>query len=409
MSSRVDRQGASSNQDASMDKTLRAVGLMSGTSMDGIDVALIETDGEARLKRGPASTVGYAREFRRALTRAVAEAQLLIDRRARPGCLREVERALTEQHADAVARFLARQGLNAAEFDVIGFHGQTVLHKKVELTGTIVGQPKAILDTPDVSPHTQTRAFTVQLGDGRLLARLTGIDVIYDLRAADAAAGGEGAPLVPIYHRALAGKLAERPVAILNIGGVANVTWIGRRGELIAFDTGPGNALIDDWMLRHKGRPHDEGGALASRGRVDDDRVRQYLRHAYFGAPPPKSLDRNAFRLEFVDHLAPEDGAATLTAFTAASIAAARAHFPEQPQLWVISGGGRRNRTLMAMIAERVENAVIPAEAAGMDGDAVEAEAWAYLAVRSLKGLPITFPGTTGVAKPLTGGVLAKA
>ena len=392
-----------------MGETLRAIGLMSGTSMDGIDVALIETDGEARLHRGPANTVGYAQEFKGALARAVAEAQLLVDRRARPGCLREVERKLTELHADAVVQFLARQGLSAAQIDVIGFHGQTVLHKTVVVTGTIVEKPKAVLDTPSVSPVTQTHAFTVQLGDGPLLARLTGVDVIYDLRAADAAAGGEGAPLAPIYHRALAERLPERPVAVLNIGGVANVTWVGRCGELIAFDTGPGNALIDDWMLRRRGRAHDEGGALASRGRVHDDRVRQYLRHAYFGAPPPKSLDRNAFPLELVDHLAPEDGAATLTAFTAASIAAARAHFPEQPQLWVISGGGRRNRTLMAMIAERVENAVIPAEAAGMDGDALEAEAWAYLAVRSLKGLPITFPGTTGVAKPLTGGVLAKA
>jgi anhydro-N-acetylmuramic acid kinase len=409
MSTTLDRRGASSNQDASMSKTMRAIGLMSGTSMDGIDVALIETDGEAHLHRGPATTVGYPQEFRGALAQAVAEAQLLSDRGARPGCLREVERRLTEQHADVVVQFLAKRDLHATEIDVIGFHGQTVLHKAVRVTGPIVEQPKAVLDTPSAGPVTLTHAFTVQLGDGPLLARRTGIDVVYDLRAADAAAGGEGAPLAPVYHRALAAKLPERPVAILNIGGVANITWIGRCGELIAFDTGPGNALIDDWVQRHHGSPHDEGGALASRGRVNDDRVRQYLRHAYFGAPPPKSLDRNAFSLAPVDPLAAEDGAATLTAFTAASIATARAHFPEQPQLWVISGGGRRNRTLMAMIAERVENAVIPAEAVGMDGDALEAEAWAYLAVRSRKGLPITFPGTTGVPKPLTGGVLAKA
>jgi anhydro-N-acetylmuramic acid kinase len=392
-----------------MSNTLRAIGLMSGTSMDGIDVALIETDGEARLYRGPASTVGYAQDFRQALMKAVVEAQALVDRRARPGCLREVERKLTEQHADAVVEFLARQGLSAADIDVIGFHGQTVLHKTVVVKDARVDHPKAVFEKPAVSPVAHTHALTVQLGDGPLLAQLTGIDVVYDLRAADAAAGGEGAPLAPVYHRALAEKLPERPVAILNIGGVANVTWIGRRGELIAFDTGPGNALIDDWMLNRHGSPHDEGGGLAACGRVHDDRVRRYLRHCYFGAPPPKSLDRNAFSLELVDDLAPADGAATLTAFTASSIAAARAHFPEQPQLWVISGGGRRNRTLMAMIAERVENAVTPAEAAGMDGDAVEAEAWAYLAVRSLKGLSITFPGTTGVARPLTGGVLAKA
>ena len=392
-----------------MGETLRAIGLMSGTSMDGIDVALIETDGQAHLKRGPAATVAYASEFRRALTQAVEQARHLTDRGARPGCLREIERALTQQHADAVAQFLAGKRLKPAAIDVIGFHGQTVLHRRVVVKGTLVGQPRAVLDTPSVTPVERTHALTVQLGDGRLLAKLTGIDVVYDLRAADAAAGGEGAPLAPVYHRALAAKLPERPVAILNIGGVANTTWIGRYGELMAFDTGPGNALIDDWMLRRCSKPHDQGGALAARGRVHEASLRHYLRHSYFGKPPPKSLDRNAFPLDLVEHLAPEDGAATLTAFTAASIATARAHFPEQPQLWVISGGGRRNRTLMTMIAERVENAVIPAEAVGMDGDAVEAEAWAYLAVRSLKGLPITFPGTTGAPKPLAGGVLAKA
>jgi anhydro-N-acetylmuramic acid kinase len=367
-----------------MGKMMRAIGLMSGTSMDGIDVALIETDGEDNLTRGPALTVSYDESFRSALKRAIAEARNLADRTDRPGCLAEVERELTERHAAAVGQFLAQRGLEPADIDVAGFHGHTVWH----------------------APE---QRVTVQLGDGALLARRTGIDVVYDLRAADAAAGGEGAPLAPVYHRALAARLPQRPIAVLNIGGVANVTWIGRAGELLAFDTGPGNAMIDDWMQRHRGLPRDEDGALAASGRVHDDYVTQYLRHSYFGEPPPKSLDRNAFLLELVDGLSPEDGAATLTAFTAASIAGARAHFPEQPQLWVISGGGRRNKTLMAMIAGLVEAAVAPAEAAGMDGDAVEAEAWAYLAVRSLEGLPITFPGTTGAPRPLTGGVLAKA
>ena len=295
------------------------------------------------------------------------------------------ERDLTARHAAAVKQFLqAAWPAERAEIDVIGFHGHTVLH----------------------APE---RRLTVQIGDGPALAAAIGIDVVYDLRAADCAAGGQGAPLAPVYHRALAAKLPERPVVVLNIGGVANVTWIGRDGTLLAFDTGPGNAMIDDWMLRCRGVPRDEDGALAAAGRVHDDYVMQYLRHSYFGEPPPKSLDRNAFLLELVEGLSPQDGAATLTAFTATSIARAREHFPEQPKLWVVSGGGRRNKTLMAMIAERVEAAVAPAEAAGMDGDALEAEAWAYLAVRSLKGLPITFPGTTGVPRPLTGGVLATA
>ncbi|MGE0848650.1 MAG: anhydro-N-acetylmuramic acid kinase [Hyphomicrobiaceae bacterium] len=366
-----------------MGKTMRAIGLMSGTSMDGIDVAMIDTDGESRLERGPALTIAYDEEFRASLQRAISEAQHLADRTGRPGCLAEVERELTRQNAAAVERFLAEGRLTPGAVDVVGFHGHTVLH------------------APD-------RRLTVQLGDGPGLAAAIGIDVVYDLRAADCAAGGQGAPLAPVYHRALAASLPQRPIAVLNIGGVANVTWIGRSGELISFDTGPGNALIDDWMQRRLGFPRDEHGSLAAKGRVHDDYVTQYLRHSYFGAPPPKSLDRNAFPLGLVHSLSHEDGAATLTAFTAASIARAREHFPEQPQLWVVSGGGRLNKTLMSMLAGHVEGAVAPAEAAGMDGDAVEAEAWAYLAVRSLKGLPVSFPGTTGVPMPLTGGVLAK-
>lgn len=367
-----------------MGKAMRAIGLMSGTSMDGIDVAMIETDGESAVNRRPALTVAYDRNFRAALGRAVADARSLADRSARPGCLAEVERGLTERHAQAVTGFLAQLGLGPADIDVAGFHGHTVLH----------------------APE---RRLTVQIGDGAELARRTGIDVVFDLRAADCAAGGQGAPLAPVYHRALASRLPQRPVVLVNIGGVANATWIGRDGTLVAFDTGPGNALVDDWMARHAGRALDEDGAAAARGRVDDAALAALLGHAYFGRPLPKSLDRNAFSAMAAEHLSVEDGAATLTAFTAASVVRAREHFPEQPQLWVLSGGGRRNKTLMAMIAERVEAAVAPAEAVGMDGDAMEAEAWAYLAVRSLKGLPITFPGTTGVPRPMTGGVLVAA
>ena len=202
--------------------------------------------------------------------------------------------------------------------------------------------------------------------------------------------------------------LPERPAVFLNIGGVANVTWIGTSGVLTAFDTGPGNALLDDWIKHHTGQPLDEGGRLAAAGTVDEDALAHLMLNPYFGRVPPKSLDRNAFSLEPVRHLAPADGAATLTAFTAASIAAARAHFPEQPALWIVCGGGRRNKTLMGMLAERVEAAVAPIEATGHDGDAIEAEAWAYLAVRALKKLPITFPGTTGAPRPMTGGVIAR-
>jgi anhydro-N-acetylmuramic acid kinase len=367
-----------------MGKPMRAIGLMSGTSTDGIDIALIETDGELALRRGPSGTVAYDKAFRTRLAQAMADARAVSDRADRPGSLADVERDLTRRHVTAVRQFMAEQKLEAAAVDAIGFHGHTVLH----------------------APE---HRLTVQIGDGPELARRTGIDVVYDLRAADVAAGGQGAPLAPVYHRALAARLPERPVAVVNIGGVANVTWIGRDGTLIAFDTGPGNALIDDWMLRHTGRPIDEGGQVAAAGQIDQDALTALFINDHFGRLPPKSLDRNAFSAAAVAHLGAEDGAATLTAFTAAAIARAGEHFPEQPRLWLISGGGRRNKTLMSLIAARVGAAVAPAEAAGLDGDALEAEAWAYLAVRSLAGLPITFPGTTGVPAPLTGGVLAKA
>ena len=367
-----------------MGKTMRAIGLMSGTSMDGIDIALIETDGASAVRRMGSASLDYPEEFRIRLRQALADAHGLTDRTARPGVLADVERELTARHADAVLRFIGDRMLQPAAVDVIGFHGQTVLHR-----------PEARL--------------TVQIGDGLRLAGSTGIDVVHDLRAADVAAGGQGAPLVPVYHRALVGRLPERPVALVNVGGVANVTWIGRDGRLIAFDTGPGNALIDDWMLRRTGRPRDDDGATAALGRVREDLLHRFLLDPHFARLPPKSLDRQAFHGIELPNVGTEDGAATLTAVTAEAIARARQHLPEEPALWVITGGGRRNRTLMRTLAAAVENAVVPAEAVGLDGDAMEAEAWAYLAVRSLAGMPITFPGTTGVAAPTRGGVLARA
>ena len=365
-----------------MGKIMRALGLMSGTSLDGIDVAMIDTDGAAEVVRGLSMTVPYEPEFRRALVQALADAHTIADRRDRPASLAQTERDLTDIHAAAVAAFLQTHGIAGSSLDVIGFHGQTVLHR-----------PKA--------------GLTVQLGIGQVLADVTRCPVVFDMRAADVAAGGQGAPLVPIYHQALTASRVDRPLAVVNIGGVANVTWIGRDGRLIAFDTGPGNALIDDWMLKHAGTAYDAGGAAAARGKVHDDLVHFYLNHGFFAAPPPKSLDRNAFFWDLIEGLSVEDGAATLSAFTAGAIAKAREHMPEEPALWIVAGGGRRNKTIMNMIAGLVHNAVVPSEAAGLDGDSLEAEAWAYLAVRSLRGLPLTFPGTTGVAEPVTGGVLA--
>ena len=381
-----------------MGKLLRALGLMSGTSMDGIDVALIETDGEHEVVRGPHATYGYPPEFRERLREATNDAHALTDRRARPGRLGEVERELTERHAEAVAAFLTDTAISSTEIDVIGFHGQTVLHRPAS-RATSFGN----------GTDSQLPPITVQLGDGELLAKLTGIDVVYDLRAADVEAGGQGAPLVPVYHSALAAKLPQRPLAFLNIGGVANVTWIGGDGRLIAFDTGPGNALLDDWVLRHTGRPYDANGNLARSGKVHEDVLQQYLMHPHFEQPVPKSLDRNDFTLDLVEGLSPPDGAATLAELTAAAVARSLSWLPEPPVLWLVTGGGRRNKHIMELLAWHLEAPVAPVEAVQLDGDSMEAEAWAYLAVRSLKGLPITYPGTTGVPKPLTGGIVAAA
>ena len=355
---------------------------MSGTSLDGIDVALVESDGETKVVRGPSCTVAYGESQRDLLRRALAEAVDLADRTSRSGVLLEAERALTQWHADAVQAWSQKSGISLSNIDIIGFHGQTIIHR------------------PE-------RRLTVQLGDGTALANAVGIPVVFDMRAADVAAGGQGAPLVPAYHRALAQQLPERPVAFVNIGGVANMTWVGRDGELIAFDTGPGNALIDDWMKHQTGATRDEGGRLALSGRVDEATVAQFLGDSYFERPAPKSLDRNSFAGVKLDGLRAADGAATLVAVTARAIAAARIHMPEAPRTWIICGGGRHNRAIMETLSALLP-AVVPAEAHGFNGDSIEAEAWAYLAVRCLKGLPISFPGTTGVPQPMTGGVIVR-
>ena len=367
-----------------MAETLKVIGLMSGTSLDGVDAALLETDGEKVAVALAGLTIPYDRDTRALLRAALDEARKGAPRHDRASSVREAigqaERRLTDAHANAVKILLRKVGLSPKDVAYIGFHGQTILHRPAERR-------------------------TWQLGDGAALANATGIAVVNDFRSADVAAGGQGAPLAPLYHAALARDL-EKPVAILNIGGVANVTYIGANNELLAFDTGPGNAALDDWAHRHTGEPVDKDGALARRGRVDEKRLAAMLDHAYFAVKPPKSLDRLDFHTEMVEPLAPEDGAATLAAFTAASIARARAHFPAPVKRWIVAGGGRHNPVLMAALRERLNAPVMTAEDAGWRGDFLEAEAFAYLAVRAVKGLPLSVPGTTGVPRPTSGGVL---
>jgi anhydro-N-acetylmuramic acid kinase len=364
---------------------MQAIGLMSGTSLDGVDIAAVSTDGERITALGPRGYRPYGESERALLRQALAEATALDDRAARPGALARAEELVTAAHGEAVARFLAEHDIRP---DIIGFHGQTVLHR------------------PE-------RRLTVQIGAGETLARLTGIPVAYDFRAADVAAGGQGAPLVPVFHRALAASLDRpRPLMVLNVGGVANVTWLGGEGDdPIACDTGPGNALIDDFIRARSGAAFDESGETAARGAVDEAWLARALADPFFAEPPPKSLDRNAFaaNVETLNELSLEDGAATLAAFTAATVARIVEHLPRPPRSVIVAGGGARNRTLMHMLAERLAPATVEtAEAVGWSADALEAQAFAFLAARHVRGLPITFPGTTGVARAMTGGVMAR-
>src|SRR5262245_27358960 len=358
----------------------KVIGLMSGTSLDGIDAALLTTDGESIARAGPALTFPYRSETRAMLHKALAAARMMVRATPVPIEISAAERVLTDAHADVVALLLARAEVKPSDIDYIGFHGQTVLHRPAE-------------------------RWTWQIGDGARLAHATGIAVVNDFRSADVAAGGQGAPFVPLYHRVLA-RSYERPLVVVNIGGVANVTYVGADDSVIAFDTGPGNAALDDWVFSHTGQRFDTDGRLARRGRVDEFRLAQMLSHAIFAVPPPKSLDRFDFPASAADGLSTADGAATLTAFTSASIARAREHFPDAPKGWIISGGGRHNPVLMEELRRRLGADVKSAEDAGWRGDFIEAEAFAYLAVRSVKGLPLSLPSTTGVPYPMPGGRL---
>jgi anhydro-N-acetylmuramic acid kinase len=364
-----------------------AVGLMSGTSMDGIDAALIRTDGRGVVEPLGFLTRPYDDDMRVALRACLGAGP---DDAARGPHIAKTAERLTRLHADIVADLRAACGAAGQDVDLIGFHGHTIAH----------------------DPHAAdpARRFTRQIGDGALLARLTGVDVTADFRSADVAAGGEGAPLVPLYHQALALAAGlPRPCAVLNIGGVANITWLGEgEDEVSAGDVGPGNALIDDWVERCTGKRFDDGGGLAATGKVCDSVLKALLAHRFFDRSLPKSLDRQDFSATVaacgVEKLSPADGAATLTAFTAAAAARVLEHVPAPPRRLLVCGGGRLNATLMNMLAARFAAPVDPVEAVGWNGDALEAQAFAHLAVRSRLGLPLSLPGTTGVARPLTGG-----
>lgn len=365
------------------------LGLMTGTVLDGnVDIAALDTDGVRIAAFGPWTLAPYPAELRPLLARTLEAARAWDFDGPEPALFAEAEEALTRAQSAAVRAFLAENGIPAAEVAAIGFHGQTVLHR---------------------GPAPGRRGATRQLGDGALMAALTGIDTVYDFRSADVAAGGQGAPLAPVYHAALLDTIGAGPdTAVLNLGGVANLTFRDAAGGLHAFDTGPANAPVNDWVARHERGAMDRDGALGARGRVDEARLARLLEHPYLAAPYPKSLDRFDFPAAMADGLSLEDGAATLTAFSAAAVGRGLDRLPTRPRRLVVCGGGRRNPTLMRFLAERAGVEAVPAEAVGWRGDAVEAECFAFLAARSRAGLPLSFPTTTGVPAPTRGGRLAR-
>lgn len=354
-----------------------ALGAMSGTSLDGVDAAMLLTDGERIFDFGPSAFRPYSPAEQATIRAALGQWP---DDPQVAAAAAVVETA----HAELLSRF------SGAE--VVGFHGQTLAH----------------------DPHGRG---THQAGSGALLARVLGLPVVWDFRSADVAMGGQGAPLAPFFHFACARRIgADQPLAFLNLGGVGNLTWVDPRqssletaGALLAFDTGPANAPVNDLMATRAGKDRDEGGATAAQGTVDEAMLARFLDHPYFFKMPPKSLDRNDFHGSLdTAHLSVEDAAATLTAAAAAAVARGAEHFPTPVTRLLVTGGGRHNATLMAELAARLRCDVHPVEAAGLDGDMLEAQAFAFLAVRVARGLPTSGPTTTGVAGLIGGGQISR-
>ncbi|WP_375263476.1 anhydro-N-acetylmuramic acid kinase [Palleronia sp.] len=364
------------------------VGLMTGTVLDGnIDVALLRTDGERVAEFGPYTLAPYDRETRDLLAACLGEARAWNFDGPEPAIFAEAENRITRAQSEAVRALVESSGLSMDKIEAVGFHGQTVLHR---------------------APETGRLGQTRQLGDGKLMAQILGTTVVHDFRSGDMAAGGQGAPLSAVYHGALLDDLdTDGQTAVLNLGGVANVTARDSDGTLVAFDTGPANAPINDFVA-HLGRGEmDRDGALAAAGRVDETRLNAQLDHPYLRRPYPKSLDRFDFGYDWALDLSPQDGAATLTAFTAAAVGRALDLLPERPTRLIVCGGGRHNPTLLRMLETHAGVQAERAEAVGWQGDAIEAQCFAFLALRRLRELPVTFPGTTGVRDPMTAGRVA--
>ncbi|MWD26984.1 anhydro-N-acetylmuramic acid kinase [Aquicoccus sp. SCR17] len=359
-------------------QAVTALGAMSGTSLDGVDAAVLVSDGHRILDFGESGYRAYTGEERGVLRAALGHWP------GEPG-VEAAARVTEAAHLELLRRF--------GGVDLVGFHGQTLAH-----------EPRG--------------RGTHQAGDGAALARALGLPVVWDFRSADVRLGGEGAPLAPFFHFACAKWMgAKAPLCFLNLGGVGNLTWVDptadlpeAEGALLAFDTGPANAPLNDLMTERRGEEFDRDGALAGQGEVVDGALELFLDEGYFLKMPPKSLDRNDFSLmlDLVRELGDADAAATMTAMAAAAVMRGMEHCPSPPERLLVTGGGRHNPVMMAMLAAGLDCPVEPVEAAGLDGDMLEAQAFAHLAVRVAMGLPSSAPGTTGVRAAVGGGELSR-
>ena len=350
-----------------------AIGLMSGTSLDGVDAALLQTDGENNITFVGSEYHEYPADFHNKMHK-LAQGDIPLTEVLR------LEKQLTQHHIQAVQALLRKLNVSPQDVAVIGMHGQTIRHLPEE-------------------------ALTWQLGNPQQLAAALNIPVVSDFRRLDLAYGGQGAPLIPLYHEALcAGQ--QKPVGILNIGGVANLTYLGADGAVVATDTGPGMGLIDAWAKTHLGTPCDEDGKLASKGTADTSRVEKWFSDIpFFLRDYPKAADRYEFEKANVGDLTAEDGAATLAAFTALAVAKSAAEFSTPVETLYVTGGGSQHPTVMAELKKHFKT-VAPVEDLNWRSDSMEAEGFAWLAVRRLRGLPLSAPTTTGVARPVCGGTL---
>ena len=365
-------------------KIFTALGLMSGTSADGVDIAILKTDGKARIKLGVSDYYPFSKSFSTKI-KGIFKKKVNIKKLRKQKRIIELENEFTHLNLIAINKFLKKNQINKKKIDVIGFHGQTI-------------------------SHNPSNGYSWQIGNFQELANLLNIKVVGNFRENDIKNGGQGAPLTPIFHYYLTKKIKKK-ICFINLGGISNVTYFNHRSNtsldnILAFDSGPCCSLIDDWISKNSKKKFDNFGLLARKGNVQKEIVLNYLKKSYFSKSPPKSLDRSFFTLSLLrKKIKIEDGAATLNNLIAESLLKAFDYFPDDPELCILSGGGRLNKFLVELIRNKIQQSqILLSDKYNWSGDAIEAYAFGYLSVRKLLNLPITFPKTTGVKKPLAGG-----